>query len=301
MVCVIIEQGRTGQCPMSKHQFDVIWKSNITFGRTNVRMDLLVTHVLHSRFLLYLDFFSIDPYNVSQEIERKRALSMVLSQTKQQERKDAEVLAEAKKITESRRDERPPTPAAAPSTLVADNASTLASLRMLPVYLRTYALEQMVQAASSSAGLRTIKRVEQTLQDLSLQNKEAEGSSFREGPYNEAPGTPKDRSFIPDSMSSGGERSGKRDQKRNWGDYLKLHHHQLKLKGKKTERKDLICDSPGVFNICKSMMAAYGFSSSYDINYNCNASKRLKLEQVTYAGRHIFITKPKLWCCRSIS
>ncbi|KAG6593255.1 SWR1-complex protein 4, partial [Cucurbita argyrosperma subsp. sororia] len=222
-----------------------------------------------------------DPYNVSQEIERKRALSMVLSQTKQQERKDAEVLAEAKKITESRRDERvpekselpvtsnavpgateravvpgdsvpsvsnvqPPTPAAAPSTLVADNASTLASLRMLPVYLRTYALEQMVQAASSSAGLRTIKRVEQTLQDLSvnlkprvptksvcaehlelrkeiltllnlqkqLQNKEAEGSSFREGPYNEAPGTPKDRSFIPDSMSSGGERSGKRDQKR---------------------------------------------------------------------------------------
>ncbi|XP_023004539.1 SWR1-complex protein 4-like [Cucurbita maxima] len=222
-----------------------------------------------------------DPYNVSQETERKRALSMVLSQTKQQERKDAEVLAEAKKITESRRDERvpekselpvtlnavpgateravvpgdsvpsvsnvqPPTPAAAPSTLVADNASTLASLRMLPVYLRTYALEQMVQAASSSAGLRTIKRVEQTLQDLSvnlkprvptksvcaehlelrkeiltllnlqkqLQNKEAEGSSFREGPYNEAPGTPKDRSFIPDSMSSGGERSGKRDQKR---------------------------------------------------------------------------------------
>ncbi|KAL6958742.1 swr complex subunit [Sarracenia purpurea var. burkii] len=43
-----------------------------------------------------------EPYNVSQEIERKRALSMVLSQTKQQERKDAEVLAEAKRISESR-------------------------------------------------------------------------------------------------------------------------------------------------------------------------------------------------------
>ncbi|CAK9310191.1 unnamed protein product [Citrullus colocynthis] len=222
-----------------------------------------------------------DPYNVSQEIERKRALSMVLSQTKQQERKDAEVLAEAKKITEARRAEKvaeeselpvtsnavpevtekavvpgesvpsisnvqPPPPAAVPSTVVADNASTLASLRMLPVYLRTYALEQMVQAASSSAGLRTIKRVEQTLQDLSvnlkprvptkavcaehlelrkeiltllnlqkqLQNKEAEGSSFRESPYNEAPGTPKDRTFIADSMSFGGERFGKRDQKR---------------------------------------------------------------------------------------
>jgi len=34
--------------------------------------------------------------------------------------------------------------------------------------LRTYALEQMVQAANSSAGLRTIKRVEQTLQDLGV-------------------------------------------------------------------------------------------------------------------------------------
>lgn len=38
----------------------------------------------------------------------------------------------------------------------------------LRVYLRTNALEQMVQAASSSAGLRTIKRVEQTLQDLGV-------------------------------------------------------------------------------------------------------------------------------------
>ncbi|KAI8522543.1 hypothetical protein RHMOL_Rhmol13G0005000 [Rhododendron molle] len=36
----------------------------------------------------------------------------------------------------------------------------------LHVYTRTYALDQMVQAATSSAGLRTIKRVEQTLQDL---------------------------------------------------------------------------------------------------------------------------------------
>lgn len=32
-----------------------------------------------------------EPYNVSHEVERKRALSMVLSQTKQQERRDAEV------------------------------------------------------------------------------------------------------------------------------------------------------------------------------------------------------------------
>lgn len=93
-----------------------------------------------------------------------------------------------------------PATAVAPSTLtMADYASTLASLRMvsevslssslslfylaiqfiwsflvnlsnfqLHVYLRTYGLEQMVQAASSAVGLRTIKRVEQTLQDLGV-------------------------------------------------------------------------------------------------------------------------------------
>ncbi|KAJ7973104.1 SWR1-complex protein 4/DNA methyltransferase 1-associated protein [Quillaja saponaria] len=218
-----------------------------------------------------------EPYNISQEIERKRALSMVLSQTKQQERKDAEVLAEAKRIADSRmaaRSELAVTSNAVPegtereisgdtispsnvqllSTVVPDNASTLASLRMLRVYLRTYALEQMVQAASASAGLRTIKRVEQTLQELGvnlkprvptkavcaehlelrkeiltllnlqkqLQYKEAEGSSVREGSYSETPGTPKrshrvgdqDRTFIPDSTGFGGERVGKRDQKR---------------------------------------------------------------------------------------
>ncbi|GLU16714.1 hypothetical protein SLE2022_331310 [Rubroshorea leprosula] len=230
-----------------------------------------------------------ESYNVSQEIERKRALSMVLSQTKQQERKDAEVLAEAKRIAEARMAARAaeepdlpvtrevgpeiadrtavhgdtvspsnnqPPAAVVPSTsMMADNASTLASLRMLKVYLRTYGLEQMVQAASSSAGLRTIKRVEQTLQDLGvnlkpkvptkavcaehlelrkeiltllnlqkqLQYKEAEGSSFREGSYGDIPGTPpkrsnrgadQDRAFVPDSTSFGGERVGKRDQKR---------------------------------------------------------------------------------------
>ncbi|KAK7337550.1 hypothetical protein VNO77_18131 [Canavalia gladiata] len=217
-----------------------------------------------------------EPYNVSQEMERKRALSMVLSQTRQQERRDEEVLIEAKRIAEL----RIPPKVAEESQLVAsnagaevtertvpgetispsnmqlpsmvapsplpDNASTLASLRMLRVYLRTYALEQMVQAANSSAGLRTIKRVEQTLQDLGVnlkprvptkavcaehlelrkeiltwlnlqkqvQYKEAEGSSFRDGSYGETPGTPKDRTFIPDSMNFGVERVGKKDQKR---------------------------------------------------------------------------------------
>uniref|UniRef100_A0A2P2KPJ5 Myb family transcription factor family protein n=1 Tax=Rhizophora mucronata TaxID=61149 RepID=A0A2P2KPJ5_RHIMU len=224
-----------------------------------------------------------EPYNLTKERERKRALSMILSQTKQQERKDAEVLAEAKRIAESRMAARGAEESALPvpssvdpeiaetavnpdqnvspssnaqahlsstvapgSLVVADNTSTLASLRMLRVYLRTYGLEQMVQAASSSAGLRTIKRVEQTLQDLGvnlkprvptkavcaehlelrkeilsllnlqkqLQYKEAEGSSFRDGSYSEMQDTPKDQTFVPDSMSFGGERIGRKDQKR---------------------------------------------------------------------------------------
>ncbi|KAK7396399.1 hypothetical protein VNO78_17383 [Psophocarpus tetragonolobus] len=225
-----------------------------------------------------------EPYNVSQEMERKRALSMVLSQTRQQERRDEEVLVQAKRIAEKRLPPKvaqesqlvasnagaeateravpgetlSPSNAQLPSMIVpstvSDNASTLASLRMLRVYLRTYALEQMVQAANSSAGLRTIKRVEQTLQDLGVnlkprvptkavcaehlelrkeiltwlnlqkqvQYKEAEGSSFRDGSYGETPGTPKhlhrggdqDRTFVPDSMNFGVERVGKKDQKR---------------------------------------------------------------------------------------
>ncbi|XP_027361164.1 SWR1-complex protein 4-like isoform X2 [Abrus precatorius] len=225
-----------------------------------------------------------EPYNVSQEMERKRALSMVLSQTRQQERRDEEVLVEAKRIAESRippkvaeesqlfasnagaefTERTVPGETVSPSNMqlpsmvvpstLPDNTSTLASLRMLRVYLRTYALEQMVQAANSSAGLRTIKRVEQTLQDLGVnlkprvptkavcaehlelrkeiltwlnlqkqvQYKEAEGSSFRDGSYGETPGTPKllhrggdqDRSFIPDPMTFGVERVGRKDQKR---------------------------------------------------------------------------------------
>ncbi|XP_019193119.1 PREDICTED: SWR1-complex protein 4-like [Ipomoea nil] len=227
-----------------------------------------------------------ESYNMPQEIERKRALSMILSQTKHQERRDAEVLAEAKKIIESRRvakaaeDSELPImsdtcpegvdrainvdpvstspnaqfPSGTSAAPISETASALASLHMLGVYLRTYALEQMVHEASSSAGLRTIKRVEQTLQDLGvnlkpkvptklvcaehlelrkeiltllniqkqLQYKEAEGSSYRDGSYSETPGSPpkrsqrgvdQDRTFTHD-LSFGGERVGKRDQKR---------------------------------------------------------------------------------------
>nr|VDC69347.1 unnamed protein product [Brassica rapa] len=201
-----------------------------------------------------------EPYDMTRDRERKRALSMVLSQSRHQEKKDAEILAEAKRITEmrlaARRAAEPDVPAnenigsvspssnsqlpataVAPSTLtMADYASTLASLRMLHVYLRTYGLEQMVQAASSAVGLRTIKRVEQTLQDLGvnlkpkvptktvcdehlelrkeiltllnlqkqLQYKESEGSSHREGTYGAMPDTPKDRVFASEPFGFGG-------------------------------------------------------------------------------------------------
>ncbi|KFK37486.1 hypothetical protein AALP_AA4G263600 [Arabis alpina] len=220
-----------------------------------------------------------EPYDITWDRERKRALTMVLSQSRHQEKKDAEILAEAKRITEmrlaARRAEEPdmsanenvgldradgvgrsvspsshsqlPPTAVAPSTLtMADYASTLASLRMLHVYLRTYGLEQMVQAASSAVGLRTIKRVEQTLQDLGvnlkpkvptktvcdehlelrkeiltllnlqkqLQYKESEGSSHREGAYAAMPDTPKERVFATDPFSFGAERTIKKEPKR---------------------------------------------------------------------------------------
>uniref|UniRef100_A0A0E0A262 Myb-like domain-containing protein n=1 Tax=Oryza glumipatula TaxID=40148 RepID=A0A0E0A262_9ORYZ len=215
-----------------------------------------------------------ETFNAAHETERKRALSALLSQTKQQERKDAEILAEAKRIMETRAASKhteeagalahfdnvdgvsplsnthPSSTATLPAAAV--NNSIPASLRMLRVYLRTQALDQMVQAASASAGLRVIKRVDQTLQDLGvnlkpkvptkavcvehlelrneiltllnlqkqLQNKEAEVSANRENSFTEAPSTPKranrdvDRPFVPDTVGFAGERAGKRDHKR---------------------------------------------------------------------------------------
>uniref|UniRef100_A0A7N0UUB3 Myb-like domain-containing protein n=1 Tax=Kalanchoe fedtschenkoi TaxID=63787 RepID=A0A7N0UUB3_KALFE len=229
-----------------------------------------------------------EPYDVSREIERKRALSMLLSQSKHQERKDSEILAEARRITQARAAakaaENPEPPISSnkgvestemtiapsdtvspssyqlpsgslvPTTPVIDTAATIASLRMLKVYLRSYALDQMVQAASAPAGLRTIKRVEQTLQDLGinlkprvptkavcaehlelrkeiltllnlqkqLNYKEAEGLAYRDGSYADAPGTPmqanrvgdSDRAFMVEPVIFGGERVVKKDHKR---------------------------------------------------------------------------------------
>lgn len=43
-----------------------------------------------------------DSYNVNHEFERKKALNIILSQSRQQDREDAEVIAEARRITEAR-------------------------------------------------------------------------------------------------------------------------------------------------------------------------------------------------------
>ncbi|EPS72277.1 hypothetical protein M569_02481, partial [Genlisea aurea] len=118
-------------------------------------------------------------YNASQETERKRALNLVLSHTKQQERKDVEASREQPELPASVDKEpfaantinpssNPQLPFVPGSNPVSETASVLASLRMLHVYLRSYAHVQMVEAVSSSAAIRTIKRVEQTLQDLRL-------------------------------------------------------------------------------------------------------------------------------------
>lgn len=222
-------------------------------------------------------------YNPAQEAERKRALASVLTLTKQQEQRETEVLAEAKRIAEARSinkstegtepinetAERESVPAVAGSSspskthpslapvvsaaATTDDFSVPASLRMLRVYLRTFFLDQMVQTATSSAGLRTIKRVDQTLQDLGvdlkpkvptkavciehlelrkeiltllnlqkqLQSKEVEASANREIPYAETPGTPKrpyrgeqDQNFIPEASGSIGEKAPTKDHKR---------------------------------------------------------------------------------------
>ncbi|KAI3800886.1 hypothetical protein L1987_28985 [Smallanthus sonchifolius] len=211
-----------------------------------------------------------EPYNISQENERKRALCMILSQTKHQERKDAEAARDAElAVTSNTSPERmekttAPVETVSPSNTqvtlgaeplmsMADNAAAAASLRtiigtlkvlivlkdnsfsclQLRVYLRTYALDQMVQAASSSAGLRTIKRVEQFLQELKVNLKPkvptkavcAEHLELRKEILTLLNlqklclqrGIDQDRTFVPDSVSFGAitaVRVGKKDQKR---------------------------------------------------------------------------------------
>ncbi|XP_078429620.1 myb-like transcription factor family protein isoform X2 [Wolffia australiana] len=223
-----------------------------------------------------------EPYNTATEIERKRALGALLSQTKQQDQRISLITVEAKKMAETwvknkvgeaaepigpvadsegignvnaMVDSGAP-PSSLPSAGAAmDGSSIPASLRLLGVFLRTNVLDQMVQSTNSSAGLRTIKRVDQMLQDLGvnikpkvptksvcsqhlelrkeiltllslqkqLQHKESEASANRDS-LAEVPNTPQrsqradvDKAFIPESTGFGGERQGKRDNRKKVG------------------------------------------------------------------------------------
>lgn len=152
-----------------------------------------------------------DSYNTAHEIERKRALGFVLSQSRQQEWEDAEqVLAEAKRISESRlakggneaetsgsgfgaaadgdiAEKAPSTPARPgspppvhpprPSSAAIMPVSTTANTapvngpRLPRVYMRGAMLAQMVHAVLPAGGARSAKRVEQTLEELGVQIK----------------------------------------------------------------------------------------------------------------------------------
>ncbi|KAH7667619.1 hypothetical protein IHE45_12G071600 [Dioscorea alata] len=153
----------------------------------------------HHHLLMFLDIHWLR--NATMLHMRLSVNMPVLSQTRQQEIRNSEIIAEAKHIMESRMfnkveevdvpvdtiniettekiatqaesispssDAQPSPSAVAPPTIGAGSTSTPASLHMVHLYLRTHVLDQMIQAASSTAGLRTIKRVDQTLQDLGL-------------------------------------------------------------------------------------------------------------------------------------
>lgn len=149
-----------------------------------------------------------ESYNTAHEIERKRALGAVLSQSRQQEREDAEALAETKRISESRLTKkhsvndidtsglvadgdpaekapstparpgspslvhppRPSTTSAAPS-LTSAFVTALNGSRLPRVFTRGALLTQLVQTILPPGGARLSKRVEQTLEELGVQTK----------------------------------------------------------------------------------------------------------------------------------
>ncbi|KAJ3684738.1 hypothetical protein LUZ61_013902 [Rhynchospora tenuis] len=170
-----------------------------------------------------------EQFNAKHETERKCALSAVLSQTKQQECKDSE--ANVSPVTASI--DAPP--------VIPDTSSIPANLRMQKVYLRSNALDQMLQAVSTASGSTNI-HIEQMIKDLlvnlkpkvptkavcaehlelrkeiltllnlqKLMQKLTEATGSRERPHSEAPATPKrsnrdvDRPFGSDAGGFGGE------------------------------------------------------------------------------------------------
>ncbi|KAI5398975.1 swr complex subunit [Lathyrus oleraceus] len=180
-----------------------------------------------------------EPYNVSQEIKRKRALSLILSQTKRQERIDEEVLAEAKRISELRikvagesksvaasissadvTERASPNEtvspsnmqrgsAVLPSTITGDN---LGSVNPTP---RVPSITVCFEYLKLRNDIVTFTNLIGQIRRLQLQNEAANGSSFRDGSH----GTlthlhrEEDLDWIPGKTDSGGATTGKKDQK----------------------------------------------------------------------------------------
>uniref|UniRef100_A0A0D3GAA7 Myb-like domain-containing protein n=3 Tax=Oryza TaxID=4527 RepID=A0A0D3GAA7_9ORYZ len=178
-----------------------------------------------------------ETFNAAHETERKRALSALLSQTKQQERKDAEILAEAKRIMETRAASKHTEEAGALAHFDnVDGVSPLSNTHPLstatlpaaavnnsiPASLRMVNLKPKVPTKAVCVEHLELRNEILTLLNLQkqLQNKEAEVSANRENSFTEAPSTPKranrdvDRPFVPDTVGFAGERAGKRDHKR---------------------------------------------------------------------------------------
>ncbi|KAI5398966.1 hypothetical protein KIW84_064366 [Lathyrus oleraceus] len=171
-----------------------------------------------------------EPYNVSQEIKRKRALSLILSQTKRQERRDEEVLAEAKRISGLRikvAGESKSVAASNSSADVTERASPNETVSLSNMQRRSAVLPSTITRDNLGSvnptprvpsitvcfeylklrnDIVTFTNLIGQIRRLQLQNEAANGSSFRDGSH----GTlthlhrEEDLDWIPGKTDSGG-------------------------------------------------------------------------------------------------
>lgn len=135
-----------------------------------------------------------EPYNMKHEVERKHALHLLLSQTRQQELEEKDILAEAQRILAARQEQGGVGDAPAVAALAAGLAASgsrggaasssgmeapsasgrlpptpsTASARMARMYMRGVRLGQAVTAAANSAGARMARRIDHTLEELGV-------------------------------------------------------------------------------------------------------------------------------------
>ncbi|KAJ7551439.1 hypothetical protein O6H91_06G015300 [Diphasiastrum complanatum] len=127
-----------------------------------------------------------DTYNMQHEVERKRSLGFMLSQSRQQEREDAEaedetelattVLASSASMVDqidksSQTTTRASSPLSLPNTVAIGGLVVTAGgngPHVPQVCLRSALLTQMIHSTVTSIGARTIKRVDQALENLGV-------------------------------------------------------------------------------------------------------------------------------------